>query len=118
MLPAQVIRNIMLADEVTYKLMRLLQAYPSMSQRDAARELGVSLGKVNCCVRALVSKGWVKTGRFKNSHNKAAYRYLLTSRGAQVKARLTQEFLRVKMAAYEQLRAEIKTIRQDIGHGG
>jgi EPS-associated MarR family transcriptional regulator len=64
-----------------YKLMRLLEANPAMSQRDAARALGMSVGKVNYCVRSLTSKGWVKAAHFKNSHNKAAYRYLLTPRG-------------------------------------
>ena len=88
-----------------------------MSQRHAARELGVSLGKVNHCVRALVHKGWVKIGRPKSSHHRVAYRYLLTSRGVKEKARLTLEFLHVKMAAYEELRAEIERIHQDLGHG-
>jgi EPS-associated MarR family transcriptional regulator len=103
----------MLSDEMGYKLMRLLDAKPELSQRDAARELGVSLGKVNYCVQALIRKGWLKAARFKNSGNKAAYMYLLTPRGLEEKAALTLEFLRIKTREYEMLRAEIARIRRE-----
>jgi EPS-associated MarR family transcriptional regulator len=103
----------MVAEEIHYKLMRLLQANPQMSQRDAARELGISLGKVNYCLRALVSKGWVKASNFKNSQNKAAYMYLLTPRGLEQKASLTLRFLNVKLREYEALRAEIEQMKQE-----
>jgi EPS-associated MarR family transcriptional regulator len=98
-----------------YRLMRLLQARPEMSQRDAARELGVSLGKLNYGLKALIGKGWVKASRFKNSHNKAAYMYLLTPRGIEEKAALTVRFLQLKMREYEDLRAEIEQIRREAG---
>lgn len=96
-----------------YKLMRLLEANPEMSQRDLARELGISLGKVNYCLQALVQKGWVKARNFTNSQNKAAYMYLLTPRGIEQKAQLTVRFLHVKMREYEALRAEIKQMRRE-----
>ena len=64
-----------------YKLMRLLEENPGLSQRDAARELGVSLGKINYCLRALIARGWVKATNFKNSQNKAAYLYMVTPSG-------------------------------------
>jgi EPS-associated MarR family transcriptional regulator len=96
-----------------YKLLRLLETHPGMSQRDAARALGISLGKVNYCVRALVRKGWIKAARFKNSHNKAAYMYLLTPHGIEEKARLTVQFLQIKLREYEALRAEIEQIRAE-----
>ncbi|MEQ9568135.1 MAG: MarR family EPS-associated transcriptional regulator, partial [Pseudomonadales bacterium] len=86
-----------MSNEVQYKVMRLLQSNPHMSQRDVARELGVSLGKVNYCVRALIGKGWIKASNFKNSKNKAAYMYLLTPRGVEQKSRLAVEFLRIKV---------------------
>jgi EPS-associated MarR family transcriptional regulator len=105
----------MAAEEIHYKLMRMLQANPQMSQRDAARELGVSLGKVNYCLRALVRRGWVKASNFKNSQNKAAYMYLLTPRGLEQKASLTLRFLQVKLREYEALRAEIEQMRQESG---
>jgi EPS-associated MarR family transcriptional regulator len=101
------------SDEIHYRLMRLLDANPEISQRDAARELGVSLGKVNYCLRALVRKGWIKATNFKNSNNKAAYLYLLTPRGIDQKARLTVEYLRIKMHEYERLRVEIEQIRKE-----
>jgi len=101
----------MVSDEVRYKLLMLLESNPTVSQRDAARELGVSLGKLNYCLKALVSKGWVKATNFKNSRNKIAYMYLLTPRGIREKARVTMRFLQMKMAAYESLRAEIERLR-------
>ena len=103
----------MLGDETRFKLMRLLEANPELSQRDAARELGISLGKVNYGLQALIQKGWVKASRFKNSHNKAAYMYLLTPRGIEEKASLTLSFLQLKMREYEALRTEIEQIRQE-----
>jgi len=107
----------MASEEMRYKLMRLLDANPKLSQRDAARELGISLGKVNYCVRALIRKGWVKASRFKNSRSKAAYMYLLTPEGIEQKASLTLEFLRIKTREYEVLRAEIEQMRRDVeGH--
>jgi EPS-associated MarR family transcriptional regulator len=101
--------------DVHYKLMRLLEANPEMSQRDIARELGVSLGKVNYCLRALIGKGWIKATNFTNSQNKAAYMYLLTPRGIEQKATLTVRFLQLKMREYEALRHEIKQMRREAG---
>ncbi len=96
-----------------YKLMRLLEAHPEMSQRDAARELGISLGKVNYCMQALIQKGWLKATRFRNSSNKKAYAYLLTPRGIEEKAKLTMRFLQIKVHEYESLRAEIEQMRRE-----
>lgn len=102
-----------LSDEMRFKLMRLLDANPGMSQRDVARELGISLGKVNYCLQALVRKGWIKAANFKNSQNKAAYMYLLTPRGLEQKASLTVEYLQIKMREYETLRVEIEEMRRE-----
>jgi EPS-associated MarR family transcriptional regulator len=101
----------MLTDEVRYKLLMLLESNPTVSQRDAARELGVSLGKLNYCLKALVGKGWVKATNFKNSQNKIGYMYLLTPRGIRAKGQVTVRFLQRKMEAYESLRAEIERLR-------
>jgi EPS-associated MarR family transcriptional regulator len=98
-----------------YKLMRLLAANPQMSQRDVARELGISLGKVNYCLRALVRRGWVKARNFKNSRNKAAYMYLLTPQGIEAKAALALRFLHIKQREYEDLRREIEQARLELG---
>ena len=85
----------MLSDEVRYSLLRLLEANPTMSQRDVARQLGMSLGKVNFCVQALVEKGLLKATNFKNSQHKAAYMYFLTPRGKK-KRKLPHVFLNKK----------------------
>lgn len=103
----------LLDDETRYKVLRLLEANPEMSQRDVARALGVSLGKVNYCVKALLRQGWIKATNFKNSHNKAAYMYLLTPRGVEQKGRLTLQFLHRKVREYELLKDEIRQLRRE-----
>ena len=108
----------LIGDEIRYKLMRLLQANPEMSQRDVARQLGISVGKVNYSLRALVGRGWVKVNNFKNSQNKLAYKYLLTPRGMEEKSRLTIRFLRAKMDEYENLKMEIEQIRREADSRG
>lgn len=102
-----------LTEETHYKLLRLLEANPGISQRRAARELGISLGKVNYCVQALIRKGWLKAARFRNSRNKAAYLYLLTPRGIEQKSQLTVRFLQSKVREYETLRREIEQMRAE-----
>jgi EPS-associated MarR family transcriptional regulator len=104
----------MLSDEVRYSLLRLLEANPAMSQRDVARQLGMSLGKVNFCVQALIEKGLLKATNFKNSRRKAAYMYLLTTRGIEEKARVTARFLQKKIQEYEELREDIARIREEV----
>ncbi len=106
----------MLSDEVRYKLLKLLEANPRMPQREVAQALGVSVGKVNYCIKSLVDKGWVKATNFRNSHNKAAYAYLLTPRGIEEKARVTMSFLQFKMREYEALSADIEAIRKEVSH--
>jgi len=103
----------MLSDEVRYKLLKLLEPNPKLSQRQVARELGISLGKVNYCLKALAEKGWIKAGNFKNSENKIEYLYLLTPRGIEEKTRFTLQFLQVKMKEYDALKDEIDQIRDE-----
>ena len=97
----------MFDDTTSYGLLKTLENNPSLSQRDLAKRLGISLGKVNYCLNALVEKGCLKVNNFRNSDNKLAYAYLLTPRGVEEKARFTVLFLKCKMQEYEQLRAEI-----------
>jgi EPS-associated MarR family transcriptional regulator len=104
----------MLSDEVRYSLLRLLEANPTMSQRDVARRLGMSLGKVNYCVQAMVKRGMLKATNFKNSQRKAAYMYLLTPRGIEEKAQVTARFLQQKVREYEEIRADIARIRGEL----
>jgi len=109
----------MLTDEVRYKLLSLLEASPELSQRDVARELGISLGKVNYCLKSLMEKGWIKATNFKNSNNKVAYMYFLTPHGIDEKARVTTRFLQRKMREYDELKVEIARIRGEVSrHNG
>jgi EPS-associated MarR family transcriptional regulator len=84
-----------------------------MSQRELAKVLGVSLGKTNYCIKALLDKGFIKVQNFRNSNNKLAYAYLLTPLGVEQKARMTMEFLKIKMREYERLRAEIAELKRE-----
>jgi EPS-associated MarR family transcriptional regulator len=104
----------MLTDEMRYRLMKVLEANPDMSQRAIARELGVSLGRVNYCLQALMQKGLIKAKNLRNSDHKLAYMYLLTARGAQKKADLAVRFLRAKMQEYESLEIEIAQIKREL----
>lgn len=106
-------------DETThYTLLKTLEENPGLSQRDLAKKLGISLGKVNYCLKALVNKGSVKINNFRNSDNKLAYAYLLTPGGISEKARLTVEFLKIKVSEYERLRAEIEALRHEAKQKG
>jgi len=104
----------MLTDEYRAKILRKLQEDPQISQRDLARDLGISLGRANYCLRALMDKGLIKANNFKNNRNKKAYMYYLTPRGMAEKARATARFLEVKVAEYEALQREIANLRQDM----
>lgn len=101
-------------DEAHYKLLRLIESRPQLTQRQLAHELGMSLGKINYCVHALIDKGWIKARNFRNSSNKLAYAYLLTPRGIEQKAAVTVHFLRRKVSEYETLRKEIRALRREV----
>lgn len=101
----------MAANETHLRVLRLLQANPKLTQRELADQLGVSLGKVNYCMKELAVKGLVKMQNFSNSRNKLGYAYLLTPSGVAAKARLTAEYLRIKVAEYESLKREIEQLR-------
>ena len=96
------------------KVLRHLEDKPAITQRELAQELGVSLGKANYCIRALVEKGWVKINNFTNSNNKSAYAYLLTPRGIEHKAQVTVHFLKRKVDEYEALQREIEQLQQEV----
>lgn len=104
-----------MTEEAQYKLLRLLEHNPHATQREIAGELGVSLGKVNYCLQALIEKGLIKARNFKNSRNKAAYLYLLTPRGVKAKTKISLSYLNQKVAEYEQLESEIASLRAELG---
>jgi EPS-associated MarR family transcriptional regulator len=103
-----------LSDEYRYKILKRLDADPRVSQRDLARELGISVGRANYCLRALIDKGLVKANNFKNNQNKKAYMYLLTPQGIAEKMRVTADFLQIKMNEYEALQREIEALRNEV----
>ncbi len=108
----------MFDDSTGYSLLKNLEDNPALSQRDLAKRLGVSLGKVNFCLNALVAKGCLKVKNFRNSDNKLAYAYLLTPQGIEEKARLTVAFLKYKTQEYERLRAEIEDLKREANQKG
>lgn len=101
-------------DETLFQVLRTLEANPKTSQRELADAMGMSLGKANYCVKALVDKGLIKVRNFRGSQNKLAYAYLLTPKGMAAKASLTSRFLKRKMAEYEALRQEIELLKTEV----
>jgi EPS-associated MarR family transcriptional regulator len=104
----------MLSDEFRYQILKRLEANPELSQRELARELGVSVGKVNYGLRALVDLGLVKAKNFANSRNKQAYIYVLTPRGIQAKGSTAVRYFRQKLAEYETIQRDLEELRREV----
>ncbi|HXX80156.1 MAG TPA: MarR family EPS-associated transcriptional regulator [Thermodesulfovibrionales bacterium] len=102
-------------DESQFKTLRELAKDGTLSQRDLSRRMGLSLGRVNYLVNALVKKGYVKATRFKNSKNKMAYTYVLTPKGISVRLTQTYAFLQRKLNEFEMLKQEIEALRKENG---
>jgi len=102
-------------DETLFHVLRTLEANPRTSQRELADSMGMSLGKANYCLKALLDKGLIKMQNFRNSRNKLAYAYLLTPAGVAAKTSLTARFLKLKMTEYEALRVEIEQLKREAG---
>lgn len=103
----------MLSDENHYKILRLIEQNPQISQRALAHELGISLGKANYCLKALIEKGVLKASNFRNSKNKKAYLYKLTPQGIEQKSLMTLRFLKRKREEYESLKQEIEQLQRE-----
>jgi MarR family transcriptional regulator, temperature-dependent positive regulator of motility len=103
-----------LSDAVRYRLLKYLAAHPEASQRELARELGISLGKVNYCLKALMEKGWLKVRNFSNSTHKSAYAYILTPKGIDEKVNVTRSFLRHRVEEYDLLLKEIAALSAEV----
>jgi EPS-associated MarR family transcriptional regulator len=97
--------------ETDLRALQALALQPQLNQRELASQLGVSLGKVNYCLKMLLAKGFLKAQNFKNSKNKLAYAYVLTPAGISARAELTAEFLQVKIREYERLSMEIAVLK-------
>lgn len=107
----------MLTDEYRYKILKLVESNPAISQRELAEQLGISLGKANFCLKALINVGLLKVTNFRNNKNKLAYMYLLTPTGIEEKASITLRFLKFKIHEYEMLQSEILSLRKEVGTG-
>ena len=103
-----------MTEDINYQLLKLVEQNPTFSQRQLAAAMGVSVGKANYCLRALVDTGLVKAKNFKNSNNKAAYLYLLTPEGIVAKSKVTARYLERKLGEYEALREEIEGLRAEL----
>ena len=103
----------MISDEMKYRLLKLLEQDPNLSQRAIAKEMGISLGKVNYCLHALIDKGIIKAKNFYKNEKKSDYAYYLTPKGLDVKARVTLQFLQMKLAEHEKLTIEIEEVRRE-----
>lgn len=100
--------------DVRFRVLRLLEQNPEMSQRDLAEAVGISTGSTHYVLKALVEKGLVKIGNFSTSEDKRRYAYVLTPKGIAERAALTRRFLIRKMADYEMLKAEIEEVSGDL----
>ena len=103
-----------LEKEEVLQVLREIKSDPEMTQRDLSLKLGISLGKVNFIMKALIYRGFIKVDNFKKSENKAIYLYYLTPKGAEEKARITYRFLRRKIKEYEELEHEIRRLKQEV----
>lgn len=99
--------------EIHLDLLRRLELSPESTQRELSKEMGVSLGKINYCMKKLIEKGLIKFTNFKNSENKASYAYFLTPKGIEEKGKLTVVFLKIKMREYKLLEEEIGKLKYD-----
>lgn len=103
-------RRSQLQEDTYFRVLRMLQENPDMTQREIAEKLGISTSGLNYCLKALIDKGWVKVQNFSQSKNKFGYIYVLTPQGIAEKAILTGRFLRRKLEEYEALRVEIDAL--------
>ncbi len=108
-------RQSKLQEDTYFRVMRILQENPDLNQRELAEKLGISVGGLNYCLKALVEKGLVKMKNFAKSKNKFGYVYVLTPSGVAEKAAITHRFLQRKMDEYEALKAEIAALKAEVG---
>ena len=99
-----------------FRVMDLIHKNPDISQRELAKEAGISLGSMHYCLKALAQKGWLKANKFKNNPDKSVYLYLLTSEGIAQKSKLAIDFLRRKKQEFDELKREIDELTEEI-HG-
>jgi len=96
-----------------FQILKSLERGSHPTQRQLSNDLGMSLGKVNYCLKSLIGKGFIKVNNFRNSNNKIQYSYLLTPKGVEEKAKLTLDFIRIKTQEYDTLKQEIESLKQE-----
>ncbi len=106
-------RRSRLKEDTYFRVLRLLQVNPDLTQREIAKSLGLSTSGINYCLKALIDKGWVKVQNFSQSKNKFGYIYVLTPLGISQKMALTASFLMRKIKEYEELRTEIDEVKNE-----
>ena len=106
-------RQAKLQEDTYFRVMRILQENPDLTQRELSDKLGISLGGLNYCLKALMEKGMLKMKNITTSKNKFGYVYVLTPTGIAEKAAITSRFLQRKIVEYEALRAEIEALRSE-----
>ena len=103
-----------LQEDTHFRVLRLLQENPEMSQRELAEAVGVSVGGIHYVLSALIDKGFIKLGHFTAAEDKRRYAYILTPKGLADKAAITRRFLARKMQEYEALKSEIDALKSEI----
>ena len=101
-------------EDTYFRVLRILKENPDLTQRELAEKLGVSVGSLNYCLKALIQKGGIKMQNFSQSKNKFGYVYILTPKGISEKAALTSNFLKRKLSEYESLKLEIESLNLDL----
>jgi EPS-associated MarR family transcriptional regulator len=101
--------------EIHLKVLRQLEGNPEMTQRQLAKSLGISLGKTNYCLRALIDQGFVRVGNSRNPENRKSVEYMLTTRGIEARARISASYLEKKVQEHAQLGAEIEQLKTELG---
>ena len=99
---------------IYYRLLKMLSKEPNVTQRNMAKRMGISLGKMNYCITELAAKGWIKIIRFKSAKNKSPYTYLLTPNGLEEKAKMTLSFLKKKLSEYEEIKKQIRELHYEV----
>jgi EPS-associated MarR family transcriptional regulator len=107
-------RQAKLQEDTSFRVMRILEENPDLTQRELAEQLGISVGGLNYCLKALMEKGLVKMKNFANSKNKFGYVYVLTPIGMAEKVAITHRFLQRKMSEYEALKLEIEALKSEV----
>ena len=104
--------------EIRYRLLKILSEEPKLGQREMAKRMGISLGKVNFCISELAAKGWIKITRLKSARKKIPYIYMLTPKGLEEKGKLTVRFLKTKLAEYKEIRNQVEELHNEVHQEG